>query len=65
MLQALQGRLGYGERVQGLTKGQLWTLVLETSHADEARRVAQEIAETKSLERGLLVNPHFQDYEIW
>ncbi len=65
MLAALQGRLGYGDRVAGITKGLLWTLHLDCADVEEARRLAAEMAETKSLEQGLLVNPHFQDFEVW
>jgi phosphoribosylformylglycinamidine (FGAM) synthase PurS component len=65
MLAALQGRLGYGDQVTGITKGLLWTLHLDCASAAEARQLAAEMAETKSLEQGLLVNPHFQDFEVW
>lgn len=65
MLSALQGRLGYGNRVTGLTKGLLWSMLLEAEDQAEARRLAAEIAETKSLDQGLLVNPHFQEFEVW
>lgn len=65
MLAALQGRLGYGEKVAGLTRGLLWTMLLDTADPAEARRLASEMAETKSLDKGLLVNPHFQEFEVW
>lgn len=65
MLSALQGRLGYGGKVTGLTKGLLWTMVLDTDDSEEAKRLASEMAETKSLDKGLLVNPHFQEFEVW
>ena len=65
MLAALQGRLGYGDRVTGLTKGLLWTMVLDTEDEAEAKRLASEMAETRSLDKGLLVNPHFQEFEVW
>jgi len=64
-LATLQGRLGYGDRVAGLTKGLLWTMRLDVADAHEARRLAAEMAETTSLEKGLLVNPHFQEFEVW
>lgn len=65
MLAALQGRLGYGDRIEGIEKGLLWTMHLDCATIEEARTLAQEMAETKSLEQGLLVNPHFQDFEVW
>lgn len=63
-LSALQGRLGYGGRVSGLLKGVLWTLELACENDEEARRLAEEIAVTRSREQGLLLNPHFQECEV-
>jgi phosphoribosylformylglycinamidine (FGAM) synthase PurS component len=65
MLAALKGRLGYGDKVAGVTKGLLWTMVYDVADEAEAKRLASEMAETKSLEKGLLVNPHFQEFEVW
>ena len=65
MLAALQGRLGYGDQIAGITKGLLWTLTLDCADAAEAQALAAAMAETRSLEEGLLVNPHFQDFEVW
>lgn len=65
MLAALQGRLGYGGKISGLTKGLLWTMVIDTQDPEEAKRLAAEMAETRSLDKGLLVNPHFQEFEVW
>jgi phosphoribosylformylglycinamidine (FGAM) synthase PurS component len=65
MLAALQGRLGYGDKVSGLTRGLLWTMLIEGVEREAARVLAAEMAETKSLEAGLLVNPHFQDFDVW
>lgn len=65
MLAALQGRLGYGDRVNGLLRGVLWTLELSCESADEARRLAGEIAVTRTRSRGLLMNPHYQECEVW
>lgn len=63
--EALQDRLGYGDVVREVVAGTLWTLVLEAEDEEEARRVAEEIAVTKSRSKGLLMNPHYQDYEMW
>jgi len=65
MLAALQGRLGYGGRVQGLLKGVLWTMVLVAQDADQARQTAEQITVTRAQDQGLLMNPHYQEYEIW
>jgi hypothetical protein len=61
---ALQGRLGYGTKVAGIARGTLWTLLLKADNADAARRIAEEIAITRRLDRGLLVNPHYQECAI-
>ena len=61
---ALQGRLGYGSKVAGVACGTLWTLLLKADNADAARRIAEEIAVTRRLDRGLLMNPHYQECEI-
>jgi phosphoribosylformylglycinamidine (FGAM) synthase PurS component len=65
ILSALQGRLGYGDRVAEVARGVLWTITLEGADAAEARRVAAEMAGTRSLSEGLLANPHFQEYEVF
>ena len=64
-LTALQGRLGYDDRVQGLLKGVLWTLELGCDTREEARGLAEQMAVTTARDRGLLLNPHFQECEIW
>ncbi len=65
MLAALQGRLGYADRVKGLLTGTLWTLTLVADDAEQARQMAEEIAVTEAQSKGLLVNPHYQEYEVW
>jgi len=65
MLAALQGRLGYQDRVQGLLRGTLWTIVLAADDPQQARQAAEDIAVTRSQDQGLLMNPHYQQYEIW
>lgn len=64
-LAALQGRLGYGGRVQSLLKGTLWTLELVCDSREAALELARDIAITRARDRGLLMNPHFQEVEIW
>jgi len=65
MLAALRGRLGYGDRVQGLLTGTLWTMVLAAESPERARQMAEDIAVTKARSQGLLMNPHFQECEVW
>ncbi len=64
-LSALQGRLGFGDAVQGLLKGVIWTLEFATDSREEALELARNVAVTETREQGLLMNPHFQECEIW
>ena len=61
---ALTERLGYGGQVAAVRQGILWTLLLAAASAVEARSTAESITVTKSRDQGLLVNPHFQAWEI-
>ena len=63
-LSALRGRLGYGDKVTSLLKGVLWVLSLRAPSRDQAHALAEEIALTRRIDQGLLVNPHFQQCEI-
>ncbi|MFO7946648.1 MAG: phosphoribosylformylglycinamidine synthase subunit PurS [Armatimonadota bacterium] len=65
ILNALQGRLGYGDVVKQVVTGTLWTLVLDVEDAADAKEITEEIAVTRSRQNGLLMNPHYQDYEMW
>lgn len=58
--EALQGRLGYGQMVQEVERGTLWTLILNTNNTVHARQWAEEMVVTRGGQRGLLVNPHSQ-----
>jgi phosphoribosylformylglycinamidine (FGAM) synthase PurS component len=57
---ALQGRLGYGQVIQGVERGTLWTLTLNADSPDQARQWAEEMVVTRGGQEGLLVNPHSQ-----
>lgn len=63
--QALQGQLGYGEKVADVRKGTLWILTINAADAEEARRIAEQMTITRRMDRGLLLNPHYQECEIW
>lgn len=65
ILSALQGRLGYRDQVSAVVAGDLWTLVLQADSKEQAEAIAQEIAVTESRGEGLLLNPHYQEYEMW
>ena len=63
-LDTLQRTLGYGDKILGVERGTLWTLVLRAEGLQEARRVAEEVALTRGIDSGLLANPHSQTYAI-
>lgn len=65
ILNALHGRLGYGDIVNNVSAGILWTLVLKAESQSAAEEIATKITVTKSREEGLLLNPHFQECEMW
>ena len=62
--QALRERLGYGAQVTAVRRGILWTMLLAAGNADEAGGIAEAITVTTSRDHGLLVNPHFQAWEM-
>jgi len=63
-LDALQNRLGYGETIRNVERGTLWTLTLQARKQADARQLAEEITLTRRVDQGLLVNPHFQGYQV-
>ncbi len=65
VLAALQGRLGYADRVVDVVAGNLWILTLQAESREQAEQVAEKLAVTVSREQGLLLNPHFQQYQMW
>lgn len=48
----------------GLVRLTLWTLQLRAGSPDDAARLAEEAAITRTRERGLLVHPHMQGW-VW
>jgi len=42
----------------------LWTLLLTADSAEEAREITEQITVTTARDQGVLVNPHFQAWEI-
>ena len=61
---ALTGRLGY-DQVESVETGVLWTMRLRAESEEQAREVAESITVTRSQSQGVLMNPHFQEYEVW
>ena len=60
----LRGHLGY-DAVRSVATGVLWTLRLAADSDEAARAMAEEIAVTRSQSQGILMNPHFQEIEVW
>ena len=65
ILGSLQGMSAYGEVVQGVRRGVLWTMKLVADSEQQAMKMAEDITVTRSQSQGLLMNPHFQEYEMW
>lgn len=61
---ALNGRLGYTQ-VSDVETGVLWTMRIRAAGEDEAREIAESITVTRSQSQGILMNPHFQEHEMW
>ncbi len=62
--QALQERLGYADVVARVEQGTLWTMKLAASDLAAAEQIAEQITVTQARGQGLLVNPHFQAWQI-
>lgn len=60
----LRGPRGY-DAVSAVETGVLWTLRLKADSPEAARAMAEEIAITRSQSQGILMNPHFQEIEMW
>ena len=61
---ALTGRHGYGQ-VACVETGVLWSMRIVADDEAAAREVAESITVTRSQSQGILMNPHFQEYEVW
>lgn len=59
------GKMGFGESIKGLQAGTLWTLRLKAATAQQALEMARDIAVTKSRNRGLFANPHYQQCVVY
>ncbi len=57
------GKLGY-EKVKAVQAQTMWILKIRADDAEAAKKVAEEIAVTTSRSKGLLVNPHYQQYTV-
>jgi hypothetical protein len=53
-----------GVRVLDVVAGEVWRLLVRAENREEAIGKAERIAVTRSRREGLLLNPHYQRYEI-
>lgn len=65
ILESLHRGSGVGAQVQSVVVGTLWALTLRSDSPEQARQMAEQMAVTRSRSEGLLLNPHYQDSEIW
>jgi len=52
------------KELRQVKRGRLWALRFGFSDADRRLELAREIARTESRQRGLLVNPHAEEYRV-
>ena len=60
----LRDILGYGDRVKNVKRGTLWELTIKADDEAGAKQIAEEIVVARSIESGLLANPHSQTYSV-
>ncbi|HMA75964.1 MAG TPA: hypothetical protein VKO43_01505 [Candidatus Krumholzibacteriaceae bacterium] len=65
--------MNYTDRISGrpgdisiseMRAGLVWRLIIEADSRNDAEKKAEEISVTRSRRGGLLLNPHYQDFEI-
>lgn len=59
----LNGRLN-GVEVVDLKAGEVWRLIVRAASANEASERVERMLITRSRKQGLLLNPHYQKYEL-
>ncbi len=50
--------------VTGMKSGEVWRVLVRADSAEEATRKVEEMAVTRSRRHGLLLNPHYQEFEF-
>lgn len=53
-----------GAAVSGMRCGEVWRVVVRAADERAAREIAERILVSRSRREGLLLNPHYQSYEI-
>ena len=62
-LERLNARLE-GVKATGMVAGEVWRLLVKSESEGEAIELVEGIAVTRSRRQGLLLNPHYQRFEI-
>ncbi len=65
ILSSLRGMAAYGDAVTAVRNGVLWTMRLTADSDERALEMTEDITVTRSQSQGVLLNPHFQKYEVW
>jgi len=53
-----------GVEVSGMKAGEIWRMIVGAEDGKEAARKVESMAVTRSRREGLLLNPHYQSFEI-
>ncbi len=59
----LNGRLS-GVEVSAMKAGEVWRVICDSQDEKSAKRMVERMAVTRSRREGLLLNPHYQQYEF-
>ncbi len=61
---SLKKTWGYGEKIREVRRGILWRMKIQASGPEEVKKWIEEITVTRSLNQGLLINPHAEHFHI-
>jgi hypothetical protein len=50
--------------VSEMKSGEIWRLLIRAKSSEEASSIAEKMAVTRSRREGLLLNPHYQEFEL-
>jgi len=62
-MERLNGRLD-GAKVTDIVAGEVWRITVEGADIEEAANIVDGMVVTRSRREGLLMNPHYQRYEV-
>ncbi|MCD6219493.1 hypothetical protein J7K43_03810 [Candidatus Calescamantes bacterium] len=61
---SLKNTWGYAEVIEGVKRGDIWKLRLKADSLAQAKKYIEEIIVSKSQGKGLIINPHSQEYRL-